>query len=325
MAAIPMDNGRFQPSWWLPGAHAQTIWPTLLRRVRLEVRPERLDLPDGDSVRLDWVGTNGPIVVVLPGLQGDLQSSNVRGLLRACRARGWRGVLLNYRGRGEVNRFPRSYHCGMTCDLHYLVQVLHRREPGTPIGVIALSVGANICLKWLGECGQRGEVLPVAAAACASAPFQLGAVARKIEHGLSRLYQWNLLRSLRHDVRQKMKVLDLGVGLTLKELSGLNTFRKFDDRLSAPLSGFNGAEDYYEKTRTDVLLRHITVPTLIVNARNDPLVPVPLIPRGDEVSAKVTIEITDGGGHMGFVSGHWPWSARYWLDTRLPDFLAAYL
>jgi predicted alpha/beta-fold hydrolase len=320
-----IPDRRFQASWWLRGGHAQTIWASMLRRVPLEVRSESLDLPDGDVVRLDWTGTAGPIVVVVPGLQGDLQSSYVRGMLRACQKRGWRGVLLNYRGRGLPNRLPHSYHCGMTCDLHYLVGELRRREPKTRIAVVGFSVGANICLKWLGECGRRGEPLPLAAAVGVSAPFHLGQVAKHIETGFSRVYQWRLLQSLRHDVRQKMKVLDLGLALTDKELRGLNTFFAFDDRVSGPLNGFAGAEDYYEKTRTDGLLRHVAVPTLLLNARNDPLVPARLIPPAAAVSDQITLELTDGGGHLGFISGRWPWSPRFWLDQRVPEFLAPFL
>lgn len=233
-------------------------------------------------------------------------------------------MLLNYRGHGEPNRLFQSYHCGMTCDLDYLVHHLGAREPGTPIGVVGYSVGANICLKWLGECGQRGQSLPVAAAVGVSAPFQLGAVAKKIERGFSRLYQWYLLRSLRDDVVRKMKAMGDTFGLTRRDLRQLNTFFKFDDRISAPWHGFNGAEDYYAKTRSDVLLQHVAVPTLVVNAHNDPLVPVHLIPPPDKVSKKVTLEITDGGGHLGFVSGRWPWSPRFWLDTRVPEFLASF-
>jgi predicted alpha/beta-fold hydrolase len=296
-----------------------------MRRIKLKVRPEPLELPDGDVVRLEWVGTGGPIVIVLPGLQGDLQSGYVRGMLRACQTRGWRGVLLNYRGLGQPNRLAHSYHCGMTCDLHHLVEVLHQREPNTRIAVVGFSVGANICLKWLGECGQRAQAVPVAAAVGVSAPFHLGRVAKKIESGFSRIYQWRLLKSLHHDVRQKMKALDMGLALTDKELCRLNTFYAFDDRVTGPLNGFAGAQDYYEKTRSDQLLRYVAVPTLLLNASNDPLVPVQLIPHKEAVSAHITLEVTAGGGHLGFVSGRWPWSPRFWLDTRVPEFLAEFL
>ncbi len=321
---MPMAQSKFQASWWLPGGHGQTLWPVLTRRVPLDVRTERMELPDGEFVPLDWVGASGPIVIVLPGLQGDLGSGYVRGLLRACQARGWRGVLLNYRGRVEPNRFRQSYHCGMTCDLHYLTQHLADREPETPIGVVGCSVGANVCLRWLGECGRRGESLPIVAAVGVSAPFNLGAVAKNIERGFSRIYQWNLLRSLRRDVAIKMDALGDDFGISRRELRRLNTFFRFDDRISGPWNGFRGAEDYYAKTRSDVLLKHVAVPTLIVNASDDPLVPAHLIPHPREISEKVTLEITKGGGHLGFVGGRWPWSPRYWLDERIPAFFSSF-
>jgi hypothetical protein len=314
----------FNASWWLPGGHSQTLWPALMRHVRLEARTEQLELPDGDCVRLDWLGAGGPVVIVLPGLQGDLRSPYVRGLLRTCQMRGWRGVLLNYRGRVEPNRKLHSYHCGMTCDLDYLVHHLAHREPGVSIGVVGFSVGANICLKWLGECGRQRQTVPVAAAVGVSAPFHLGVVARKISRGFSRLYQWHLLRSLHRDVERKLAARDGDTGLTRRGLRRLNTFLKFDDRVTGPWNGFAGAEDYYAKTRSDVLLKHVAIPTLIVNANNDPLVPLHLIPRADEVSGKVTLEITDGGGHLGFVCGRRPWAPQFWLETRIPQFLSSH-
>lgn len=320
----PMSRAAFRGTWWLPGGHGQTIWPLLAGRVRLDARCERLDLPDGDFVRLDWVGRAGPIVVILPGLQGDMKSSYVRRLLRQCERRGWRGVLLNYRGRGEPNRFPHSYHCGMTSDLHYLVHHLRQREPHTPIATVGYSVGANICLKWLGESGQRGDSLPVVAAVGVSAPFHLGVVAGRIGRGLSRVYQWYLLRSLRRDILRKLQLMDLGLPLDRGALRRIRTFSVFDRCVSAPLNGFKDAEDYYARTRTDVLLRHVNVPTLLLHARNDPLVPTHVIPEPGEMSDKVTLELMRSGGHMGFIGGRWPWAPRFWLDQRVPEYLAGF-
>lgn len=321
---VACDEHKYKAAWWLRGGHGQTLWPSLMRKIPLEVFAERLESPDGDFINLDWVGGKGPIVIVLPGLQGDLDSPYVRSLLRECARRGWRGVLLNYRGRGVPNRLPYSYHCGMTCDLEYLVKVLRRREPSTPIGVVGFSVGANICLKWLGESGRRGEELPIVAAVGVSVPFHLGVVAKRIEKGFSRIYQWYLLKSLCHDLRQKMAVVDVGLDLKPSEIRELNTFFKFDNRVSGPMNGFLDAEDYYAKTRSDTLLGHVSVPTLIVNARNDPFVPSHLIPDARDVSDHITLEISDSGGHLGFVSGRWPWKSRFWLDTRVPEFLASF-
>lgn len=329
----PVNNKPFSGSWWLPGGHAQTLWPTFMRRVPIATRTQRLELADGDFVRLDWVGEtdataqpNGkPIVIVMPGLQGTIKSSYVRRILRACEMLGWRGVLLNHRGCGEPNRLPQSYHCGHTRDLAELVEGLKQREPDTAVAVVGFSLGANILLKWLGECGERGQVPPLVAAVGVSVPFHLGRVAQRIERGFSRLYQWYLLKSLRRDMREKFKVHDIGEGLAPEELPRLNTFHKFDTRVTAPMHGFAGAEDYYARTRSDLLLRHVNVPTLIINAKNDPMIPSDLIPDQRDVSTNVTLEITRRGGHMGYVCGRWPWSASSWLDTRVPGFLAQFL
>jgi predicted alpha/beta-fold hydrolase len=121
-----------------------------------------------------------------------------------------------------------------------------------------------------------------------------------------------------------MEMLGDDLGIARRELRRLNTFFKFDDRITGPWNGFSGAEDYYARTRSDVLLKQVTVPTLILNARNDPLVPAHLIPRPRDVSDKVTLEITDDGGHIGYVCGRWPWSPRFWLDTRVPAFLSSF-
>ena len=174
----------------------------------------------------------------------------------------------------------------------YLVQHLAEREPGVPIGVVGFSVGANICLKWLGESGRWGETLPVVAAVGVSVPFNLGAVAKKIKRGFSRIYQWYLLRSLRRDVERKMEALGDDLGISRRELRRLNTFFSFDDRISGPWNGFSGAEDYYARTQSDLLLKHVAVPTLILNASNDPLVPVP----PDPAPAR-SLRQGDAGGH----------------------------
>ncbi len=319
-----MPTEKFVAAWWLRGGHSQTLWSTIMRKTPLAIRSERLETPDGDFIHLDWTGDGGPIVVILPGLQGSSGSPYVRRLLRECAGRGWRGVVLNYRGCGEPNRLPHSYHCGRTCDLDYLVRLLRRREPNTPIGTVGYSLGANICMKWLGEEGMRGESLPITAAVGVSVPFHLGVVAKKIERGFSRIYQWHLLNSLRRDLERKMAVINIGLDLTAREIRGLRTFFQFDDRVTSPLNGFNGAEDYYAKTRCDNLLKYVSVPTLIVNARNDPLVPAHLIPDVCNVSDHVTLEITDNGGHIGFISGRWPWAPRYWLDRRVLKFLATH-
>ncbi len=320
-----MDEGCFRASWWCRGGHAQTLWPVLSRRrVEVATREERLELPDGDVVRLDWAGEGaGPIVVVLPGLQGGTSSHYVGRMLRACVEHGWRAVVLNHRGCGEPNRLPRGYHCGMTDDLAYLATLLREREPEATIAVVGYSLGANITLKWLGEAGRDGRTIPLDVAAAVSAPLNLAASARHLERGFSRLYQRHLLQSLYRDIEAKLRIMDCGLTISPSELRRLDTFHKFDDRITAPLHGFAGASDYYEQTRTDVLLRHITTPTLIVNALDDPFIPSSVLPTPDMLSPSVTLEVTRTGGHVGFVTGTTPWRWRSWLEGRIVGFLSA--
>jgi hypothetical protein len=234
-------------------------------------------------------------------------------------------VLLNHRGRPEPNRFAHSYHCGLTCDIDYLVERLHEAEPHTPLAVVGFSLGANMLLKWLGEAGRNNRSLPIRTAIAICAPFHLGRVARRIETGFSRIYQNRMLRCLHSDVRRKLAARPGTLDLTEAELTTLDTFPKFDDRVTAPLHGFAGADDYYQRNRTDVLSRHIQAPTRIINADDDPLIPRDLVPASQDVSEQVTLQTTRSGGHMGFVTGSSPLRPRYWLDHAIPGYLTPYL
>jgi len=318
------DDGRFRPAWWLSNRHLQTIWPVFCRaRIRLKTRRERLELPDGDFLDVDWVGREGPIVIVLHGLQGSAQSNYARGLLKQIEARGWRGVLMHFRGcSGEANRLPRSYHSGETTDIDWFARELRRREPETPLAGVAYSLGGNVLLKWLGESGTDN---PLQAAVAVSIPFELGTAADCMESGFSRVYQWYLVRKLRKAVRAKMANGSFELPLSSADLDRLRSFREFDDAVTAPMHGFRSADDYYERCSSRQFVDRIETPTLVLHAADDPLMRSEIIPRPEERSERVVFEISPNGGHVGFVSGAWPWSARYWLEDRIPAFLEAHV
>jgi predicted alpha/beta-fold hydrolase len=316
-------DSAFRPAWWLPSAHLQTVWQTLFRASpALDVRRERLELPDGDFVDLDWArAASGPVLLVLHGLEGSVESPYARGMLHAARRRGWRGVLMHFRGcSGEPNRLDRGYHSGDTADLDRVVASLRAREPHTPMAIVGYSLGGNVLLKWLGE---RGAAAPVAAAAAVSVPFLLDCVADRLAQGASRLYQWWLLRSLRARVERKFAArpapIDLGA------MHRWRTFRSFDDHWTAPLHGFADAADYYRRSSSRPFLRGIRVPTLVVHAIDDPFMTPEVLPAAEELSATTLLEVSPHGGHVGFVAGPWPGRARYWLDERIPAFLAEYM
>lgn len=316
-------DGYFRPAWWCRGPHAQTLWARLVRQSpKISFWRERLELPDGDFIDLDWSEAgSGPIVVVLHGLEGSSDSPYARGIMRAIERRGWRGVVMHFRGcGGEPNRLARSYHSGETGDLAFCINALRRREPHTPLAAVGFSLGGNVLLKWLGK---AGGAAPLRAAVAVSVPYVLGGAAERLNHGFSRLYQWQLLRSLRNSVAEKRTRIKLP--LRIQDLSSLRSFRDFDEYVTAPLHGFDSADHYYTVSSSRQYLRGITTPTLLLHARDDPFMTENAVPGQKELSDSVALELSTHGGHVGFVAGTWPWRARYWLEERIPAYLGQHL
>jgi len=313
----------FKPAWWLFNGHLQTIWPTLVRRtIPLATHPERLELPDGDFLDLAWTGPkHGPIVIVLHGLAGCIESPYVNGILHSIIKNNWRGLFVHFRGcSGIPNRLPRFYHSGETGDLDYVIAHLRKREPNTPLAAVGYSLGGNVLVKWLSK---HNTVNPLTAAVAISVPFELNKASKQLNSGFSRFYQWYLLRSLRRIVQAKFKKGPAPIAI--KDLGKLDTFEKFDDQVTAPLHGFADAQDYYFQASSRSDLKKIIVPTLILQARDDPFVPVDVNPEPRELAACVTFELHETGGHVGFVTGNMPWQPVYWLEQRITDYLKKHL
>ena len=323
-----MATSSFQPAWWLRGRHAQTLWPTLgRRRVKLRLDRERLELPDGDFLDLDWVAeeadNTAPIVVVFHGLMGSIESPYARGILNRIRQRGWRGLFVHFRScSGVPNRKDRFYHSGDTDDMAFVVNEVRRREPDKPLAAIGYSLGGNALLKWLGETGQAN---PLSAAVAVSVPFDLQSVADTIHKGFSRTYEKHLIDKLNASVRAKIDRNGHSMPVTRDELGALKTFWEFDEAVTAPLHGFSGARDYYVTCSARQFLPAIRRPTLILHARDDPFMTPDVIPEKAELSDSTHLEVSERGGHVGFVHGRFPWSARYWLEERIPDYLESFL
>ena len=303
---MPRDGASFQPAWWLG--------PTLCRhRPRLAIQYERLELPDGDFVDLAWTGpSEGPVVLILHGLEGSLNSHYARGLLKRLALQGFRGCFMHFRGcSGEPNRLARSYHSGDTGDVELVAERLSARL-ATPLrGVVGFSLGGNVLLKWLGE---RGDAAPVQRAVAVSVPFRLNDAALRLEHGISRIYQQHLIRRLQKKFRDKFSRMPCPLDI---DLDSLTNFRQFDDRVTAPLHGFADVDDYYDRSSSRQFLRAIRVPTLVLHARDDPFMYPETAPIDQELADCVHLEIAAHGGHVGFVGGGVPGKARYWLDDRI--------
>jgi predicted alpha/beta-fold hydrolase len=314
----------FKPAWWLPGPHLQTLWPVLCRRQpRPHLRRERLELFDGDFLDLDWTQQDrGPIVLILHGLEGSSDSGYARGLLHAVAARGWRGVVLHFRGcSGEPNRLAPSYNAGHTSDLACVIDWLRHREPVTPLACVGYSLGGNVLLKWLGE---TGTTAPIQAAVAVSVPFLLESATRRLGRGLSRLYQTYLLYHLRANYQGKSH-LQAQLPVPVKEMARLRDFYSFDDKVTAPLHGYTDARDYYARASCRQYLKAIRAPTLILHALDDPFMLPEVVPTAEELADSVILELSPHGGHVGFVTGPSPWQAVYWLERRIPLFLVKHL
>ena len=317
----------FKPAWWLKSAHGQTILPTLLRRdISMELRHERLDLADGDFVDLVWadkkLSTKAPLVILLHGLGGSIQSAYVKGLMQQFNLWGWRSVLMHFRGcSGEPNRLDRAYHSGETGDLDYLVNQLEKREPDTLKAAVGISLGGGVVLKWLGEMEKRSAV---SCAVAVSVPLDLKIAANHMTRGFSQLYQAYMIKQLHRAIKRKFYQRN-APPIDIARLGEWRCFLTFDDKVTAPLHGFNHVHEYYKKASAEQYLIAIKTPTLIIHAKDDPFMTPEVLPFKDELSDKTILEVSEKGGHVGFITGSIPGYPEYWLEQRIPQFLSQYL
>lgn len=323
----------YVPPAWLVNPHAQTIYASCFAPApRIGFRRERWATPDGDFIDLDWIvpapGTAhsagdppAPLLVLFHGLEGSSKSHYARALMHAAQARAWRGVVVHFRGcSGEPNRLPRAYHSGDSAEIDWLLRRLHAREAG-PLSAVAVSLGGNVLLKWLGEAS--GDARGIVAAACAvSAPMDLVAAGEALALGFNRVYTWNFLRTLK---RKSAAKLARHPGLFDGDAARrARTLRAFDDHVTAPLHGFVDAQDYWTRASSKPWLKSIAVPTLVLNARDDPFMPAHALPAAHEASAALTLEFPAHGGHAGFVTGRFP-GALTWLPERVLGFIGGQL
>ncbi|MES2491419.1 MAG: hydrolase [Pseudomonadota bacterium] len=308
---------------WMGGAHLQTLFPALLRPLpALEIRRERLELPDGDFVDLGWSGAAAPgtpLAVLVHGLTGSFDSKYLRGTAQKLNAAGWRTVMLQLRGAGpEPNRLLKSYHQGDTADLRYLLHLLRAREPDTFLAVVGWSLGGNITLKAIGE---EGVQAPVNCAAAASVPFRLRPCVDVLRQGFSRNYQNKMLRELKVQMWRKHAKVAPPPQINLQLADAAQDFIEWDNAYTAPLNGFADAEDYYARSECAPFIPSIRRPTLIVHSVDDPFMDPTITPGAEALAPQVSLELTPRGGHVGFVaSGRWG-QPVYWLEHRLVDFL----
>ncbi|TGE25681.1 alpha/beta fold hydrolase [Hymenobacter aquaticus] len=320
-----VSHSRYQPPFYMFNGHIQTIVPSLWRSVPdVAYQRERVETPDGDFLDLDWSRqtdkASDTLGIVSHGLEGDAGRPYVRGMVRALKRAGLDALAWNYRScSGEMNRLVRSYHLGDTDDLDFVVRHALATGRYRRVFLTGFSAGGNVTLKYLGENPAR---LPkeVARAAVFSVPTDLKSSSYQISKPENRIYLARFLKSLRAKMRQKAELLPGQIDITDLEL--LLNFPQFDDRFTAPMHGFKSADDYYEQSSSGKYLANITIPTLLVNAENDPFLAPSCFPRGIAAASEfVFLETPPEGGHVGFAEGT-P-DGEYYSERRAVEFLTA--
>ncbi len=319
---MPIVKSDFRPAWWLPNPHLQTLWPTFFKlRPDIVLNTDRLELIDGDFI--DISSTNNieekPIVLILHGLEGTLESHYAKPLIKLLDENGYGVCFMHFRGcSGEINRLERSYHSGDSSDLQTVIEHIKEKYQQFPFAVIGFSLGGNVLLKWLGEQKQAANTTTAIAV---SVPFKLRDAADRLEKSFSRVYQKHLISSCQNKYKEKNSKISLGL---VENIEQVNTFFEFDDKITAPLHGFENADDYYTKSSSHQFLSTIKKPTLIIHAVDDPFMWESTPPKAHEISESVSFELSKSGGHVGFISGKYPWAATYWADQRILNWLAAF-
>lgn len=319
----------YRAPFWLPGGHAQTIVPALFARLPVVTyRRERWDTPDGDFIELDWldhgsaapVAADAPLLVLFHGLEGSSASHYARAMAAAARERGWRAVVPHFRScSGPLNLMPRFYHLADSSEVDWVLRRLRRQHRG-PLVAAGVSLGGNVLLHWLSQ--RREDASIVTAAAAISAPLDVHAGGKMLAEGFGMIYTRSFLKTLKVKAQQKLTQYP-GLFDGYAMLSARNMY-EFDDVVTAPLHGFRNADDYWTRATVRPLLGEIKVPTLVLNARNDPFLPGTALPAQKDVAASVRLEQPLHGGHVGFMTG--PFPGRYgWLATHVLSYLESFV
>jgi len=313
----------YRSSPLMANGHLQTILPSLLRRVNgVRYRRERIATPDDDFIDLDWSRHGSRHLALLcHGLEGSSRASYMRGMTRALNQAGWDAVAYNYRGcSGTINRRLRAYHSGATDDL----AVVHRHIAATQtyhsIGFIGFSLGGNLVLKYLGENAPSLDPEKHWAAAV-SVPCDLQASARQLDRAVNQVYNWRFLRTLTAKARWKARRYPGCIDTS--RLTSVRSLKDFDDVYTAPVHGFHDAEDYWRRCSALGFLNNIRIPTLLINALNDPFLAPTCFPyAAARRNDSLFLETPVSGGHVGFL----PSNPRqpFWHEARVAQFAGAH-
>jgi predicted alpha/beta-fold hydrolase len=316
-----VSSSTYRPPLLFRSAHLQTIYPALFRKVSTVTRErERIDTPDGDFLDLDWVRhpNSEQLVILTHGLEGNSGQAYIQGMARIFSEAKWNVLAWNFRGcSGEVNRRLQSYHSGATGELEIILNHIFDNTQYNQIALIGFSLGGNVTLKYLGD---RAENLDtrIKTAVAISVPCDLASSSVRLEAFQNRIYMERFMRTLRTKIREKMRRFPNQLDDT--DLDRMRTFREFDGGFTAPIHGFTSADDYWTRASSKPVLPKVTIPSLMINAANDPFLAPECYPlEAAQENPNFHLEIPTHGGHVGFVS--FGQNKTYWSEKRALDFV----
>lgn len=326
---MPLTNAQFTPHKVLRNAHVQTLLPRLvLPKRKWQGAWQLLELSDGDFVELCWhpdtvTQNDAPTLLLFHGLEGSVDSPYIWQTMDAAAKRGWRAVVMHFRGCGRepINRLPRAYHSGDVGDATEVIAQLYHSHPNADLYLAGFSLGGNMLAQLLTTSIVNHQGSRVKAGAICCAPLDLNACSEKIEHGFSTVYRRYLLEPLKKKFSDKRQlgVIDAHHPLATVDVKPMKSFFEFDDKVTAPLHGFRDVNDYYQQASGLPFLNSIQLPTLVIHAQDDPFMGAAVVPTATELAKSVRYELSQWGGHMGFINfvdGAW----HSWLPQRLLNF-----
>ena len=292
----------FKPPFSQFNGHAQTILPSLFRKVNLKANREKIFMPDGDFLLVDWVKTGSrKCVIVTHGLEGDSTRHYVVGILKKFIANGFDGLAWNCRScGGEMNLLPKFYHHGDASDLKFVIDYVIQSNEYDEIVLVGFSMGGSLTLRVLSE---NADTFPasIKCAAVASVPLDLTSSVAELEKKGKRFYMNRFLRKLRKKIEIKEAMFPNHPILTLKNFKNIKDFNGFDNTFTAPLHGYKDAADFYIRASVKPILDKIKVPVLIMQAKNDPFLTPECLELGNAQNNKnLNLLVTSKGGHVGF-------------------------
>ena len=313
-----IDQSFYNPPHYLKNGHLQIFINALLRKPEIvEYQRERINTDDGDFLDLDWLRNDSSHLAILcHGLEGDTKSISILGIAGALQKRGWDVLAWNFRSCGGVmNQTPRFYHGGATDDLERVIQHAFLSHPAQTIALVGFSLGGNLILKYLGE---RVRDPRISRAVTFSVPVDLSASSHRMALSENRIYMRHFLKTMREKILKKRSILP--DHLPFDRLPNIKTFHEFDDLFTAPLHGFQNAEDYYHQASSKNYLKEIKIPTLLVNARNDPFLTASCFPTAlAKEHTQLFLETPLSGGHCGFLPENR--QGECWSESRTLTFL----